>query len=86
MDNGHLRTTRFTLKNSLPELRYVILEPWAGRYSLPAGQSVDIVAEGDESHHLEVDLYEDTVTVSSLGSEGAMLSIFRDGVEIPRAE
>lgn len=77
---------RLKLTNSLPVARQVILEPWTGRCPLEPGQSFVIVAEGDMTEELEIELFDETVTVYALNSEGAMLTILQDGVEIPRSE
>ena len=81
MDRVKLRVT-----NHLDVTRTVVLEPWTGEYTLLPGKSFDIIAEGDLNLPLEVEVVEDRIVVYALDSEGALLRIFFEGVEILRSE
>lgn len=80
--------TKVTLRlmNSLDVARTVVLEPWTGEYTLQPGRSFDIVAEGDISYPLQVELSEDRVIVYCFDSAGAQMSIFQDGTELTTSE
>ncbi len=86
MPNSNQAAIRLKLTNGLTIPRRVVLEPWAGEYTLHPGKSFEIVAEGDMKEPLEVEILEDTVVVYALNSVGAMLSIFQDGTELLRSE
>lgn len=77
---------KIRLTNSLATPRVVVLEPWAGEYTLAPGRNFDILAEGDLSLPLEVEFTDDRVIIYAADSEGAMLRIFSDGIEILRSE
>lgn len=83
-----MRNGRVTLKltNRLNAPRVVVLEPWTGEYTLEPGMTFEIVAEGDLECPLEVEVVEDRLVVYSFDSAGALLTIFKDGKEIPRSE
>jgi len=70
------------LTNSGDAKRTVILEPWAGEYVLGPGRSYEIIAEGDLGRPLEIEFDNETVTVYSFDSEGALLTIFENGKEL----
>ena len=63
------------LRNSLQERRTLILEPWTTEYVLEPGQTVVLVAEGDLSLPLEIELFEDQMIVYAFDSVGALLSV-----------
>ena len=75
---------RVTLRvtNNLDTARTVVLEPWAGEYTLRPGGAFDVVAEGDINHPLQIELIEDRVIVYCFDSEGAEMSVFENGVEL----
>ena len=75
---------KVTLKvtNKLGEARVLIIEPWASEYVLPPGRSFDVIAEGDLSYPLEVELTPDRITVYAFDSAGAMLTVHNDGREV----
>jgi hypothetical protein len=83
-----MRNGRVTLKltNRLNAPRVVVLEPWTGEYTLEPGETFEIVAEGELECPLEVEVVEDRLVVYSFDSAGALLTIFKDGKEIPRSE
>jgi hypothetical protein len=70
------------LTNSLGTPRTVVLEPWTTEYVLAPGRTFEIVAEGDLSYSLGIELFEEQVIVHSLDSEGAMLTVFENGKEL----
>lgn len=70
---------KLKLKNSLATPRTVVLEPWTTEYVLAPGRTFEIVAEGDLSYPVEIELFEEQVIVYSLDSEGAMLRVFENG-------
>ena len=74
------------LTNSLDTARIVVLEPWAGEYTLQPGRCFDIVAEGNISYPLQVELSDDRVIVYCFDSAGAQMSIFQDGAELTTSE
>lgn len=74
------------LTNHLSVSRTVVLEPWTGEYTLEPGKSFDIVAEGDLTHPLVVEISEDRFVVCAFDSVGAMLTIFADGKELDVSE
>ena len=73
-----------TLRFSNPRgpARTVILEPWAGEYQLPAGGQLDVVAEGEPTGPLEIEVSEDLIIVYARGGTDAMLTAYRDGREL----
>ena len=83
-----MKSSKVTLRitNRLDTSRIVVLEPWAGEYTLAPGKSFDVVAEGDLEYPLELEILGDRVIVYSFDSAGALLSIFQDGKEILRSE
>lgn len=62
------------------------MEPWTGEYNLPPGGSLALVAEGDRNMPIEVELSGDRATFYCFDSEGAQVSVFRDGQEMKSAE
>lgn len=86
MSDGSRGTIRIIVRNSLSEARTVVLEPWSGQYTLPANHAYEIVAYGDLSLPIELELFDDQLIVHSLDSAGAMLRIFANGIEIVRSE
>jgi hypothetical protein len=84
MENNARVTLRVT--NSLEDARTVVLEPWTGEYTLQPGKSFDIVAEGQLSFPLQVELSENQVIVHCFDSAGAKMSIFQDGTELTTSE
>lgn len=72
--------------NRLDRPRNVVLEPWTGEYTLQPGSSFDIVAEGDLSRPLEVEVVDDRIVLYAFDSAGAMLRIFQDGSELLKSE
>jgi hypothetical protein len=80
------RRMTLRLTNRLRVARVVVLEPWTGEYTLQPGTSFDIVAEGDMSYPLEVEVADDRIVVYCFDSEGASLTIFQDGQELVRSE
>jgi hypothetical protein len=75
---------RVTLKvtNKLDEPRVLIIEPWASEYLLPPGKSFDVIADGDLSYPLEVELAGDHITVYAFDSAGAMITVQHEGREV----
>ena len=74
------------ITNSLSEDWWVVLEPWTGQYYLSRGWSLGILVSGDLSVPLEVEVTEDQIVVHAPDDKGALLRIFRDGLEIERSE
>lgn len=75
---------RVTLKitNKLEEPRLLIIEPWASEYLVPPGKSYDVIADGDLSYPLEVELAPDHITVYAFDSAGAMITVQHNGREV----
>ncbi len=75
---------RFTLKvtNSLDTARVLMLEPWTGEYSLPPGKTLEVLAEGDLSYPLEVEIAEDRIIVHGFDTTDSMLTVFDNGREL----
>jgi hypothetical protein len=74
------------IRNSLRMPRIVVLEPWSSQHTLASEQAFDIVADGDLSLPIEVELFEDTIIVHGLDSAGSTLRVFSDGVELDKSE
>lgn len=93
MNDHHLGATlmsatgRITLRlrNSLTGPRTLILEPWTTEYTISPGRAYDIIAEGNLSLPLEVELADDAVTIYAFDSSDAMLTVLEDGKELPQA-
>jgi hypothetical protein len=66
------------LTNRLNEPRTLILEPWTTEYTLQAGDSIEILAEGDLSLPLEVEVDSTQWTLYSFDSKGALLTVTRE--------
>jgi hypothetical protein len=81
--NGRV-TLRLTNRLSAP--RTVVLEPWTGEYTLEPGKTFEIVAEGDITYPLEVEVSDDRFVVYAFDSAGAMLTVFADGKELTTSE
>jgi hypothetical protein len=64
----------------------VVLEPWAGVYTLDPGKSFDILAEGELELPFHLEISETQMTLNSFDSEGALLTIFQDGAPIDHSE
>lgn len=75
---------RVTLKvtNKFAEPRVLIVEPWASEYLLPPGKSFDVIANGDLSYPLEIELVADHITVYAFDSAGAMITVQHEGREV----
>jgi hypothetical protein len=73
---------RLKLKNTLGAARTVVLEPWTTEYVLGPGRTFEILAQGDLTYPLEIELFEEQVIVYSLDSEGAILTVFENGREL----
>ncbi len=70
------------LKNALRSDRTLMVEPWTTEYTLQSGQRYEVRAEGDLSLPLEIELTDEGVTLCSFDSEGALVTVFFDGVEV----
>lgn len=79
-------TVTLKLTNSLGSARVVVLEPWTGEYTLDSGKSLEVIADGDMSLPLEIELVDDRIVVYAFDSAGAILRIFQDGKELLRSE
>ncbi|MCP3098372.1 hypothetical protein LZ198_05695 [Myxococcus sp. K15C18031901] len=79
-----MANTKVTLKlrNTTADALEVVLEPWTGQYRLPPGVAFDVVAEGDISLPLEVEIFEGRIIVYSFDSEGADMDIFHNGQKV----
>jgi hypothetical protein len=82
---------RVTLKvtDSLPSARLLMIEPWTGEYDLPPGKTLDVLAEGDLTYPLEIEVTEDRFILYGFDSVDSMLTVFDNGKELksyPRAE
>jgi hypothetical protein len=76
-------TFRFRLANRLSSDRTLILEPWATEYPFPPGKTYEIVGTGDLNAPFEIEWYDDRVVVYSIDTEGAMMTVFDDGLALP---
>jgi hypothetical protein len=73
---------KVTYINRTPAKALIVLEPWAEEYWIEPGVGVDIeVRNGTADHHLEVEHTTHGLTI--YGWEGSVISIFRDGKELP---
>ena len=70
------------LTNRLDVPRTVVLEPWTGEYSLPAGGRLEIAVQGTPSTPLEVELQGDRIIIHAFDTTDAMLTAYRDGREL----
>lgn len=70
------------LRNTTAAALEVVLEPWTGQYRMPPGVAFDVVAEGDLSLPLEVEILEGRVIVHCFDSEGADMNIFHNGEKV----
>lgn len=68
--------------NKSPVTRHLVVEPWGGEYQIPPGDCLDLVAEGDRHHIVEVELSNDRLVVSSLGHVGAKITVFKGDEQI----
>lgn len=68
-------TVTLRLRNSLDAPRTVFLEPWTDEYALNPGQTCDIVAEGDLSLPLEVEVDAERIVVHCFDSKGAFMRV-----------
>ena len=84
-ESKHCQMT-LRITNRLSSPRIVVLEPWTGEYTLQPGAAFDIVAEGDMSYPLDVEVDDSRIVVYCFDSQGASLSIFQDGRELVRSE
>lgn len=77
-------SVRFRLRffNNVGRLLTVVLEPWTGEYRLAPGTSLDIVVKGEPVSPLDVEIDDDWITVTAFESAGAMLTAYRNGVEL----
>ena len=75
---------RFTIRmiNKLSESTRLVIEPWGGEYDIPAGESLDLVAEGDRRHTIEIEVTSNRTVVSSLGSVGAKITVQKGGKQV----
>jgi hypothetical protein len=71
------------IRNGLKAHRTLILEPWAEEYDLTPGRVLEVVAEGDPEHALEVEIKEDSVVVYTFDSKDSTMTVLEDGQEVP---
>ncbi|GHG75924.1 hypothetical protein [Comamonas sp. JC664] len=86
MDSQNARpgTVTLRLRNSLDASRIVFLEPWTDEYELKPGQTCDIVAEGDLSFPLEVEVDAERIVVYCFDSKGAYMRVLSiNGKSVP---
>lgn len=65
---------RLKIRNSLPNRRTLVLEPWTTEITIDPARIVTVVVEGGMGESLEVELFEDRVILYSFDSEGALLT------------
>jgi hypothetical protein len=74
----------YRLENNGSRTLQIYLEPWGGGYTLAPGEAADLVVEGPEVHPLHWEFGDGVLVVGSYAdTTDAMLSLWRDGVEIP---
>jgi hypothetical protein len=73
---------RLRLVNRLDHSRTVVLEPWTGEYRLGAGEQLDIAVIGTPATPLEIELANDRIVVTAFDTDDALLTAYRDGVEL----
>jgi len=74
----------YRLENTGKGIPRIYPEPWGGEYRLAPGDSADLLVEGPEEHPLTWEVGHGSVVVGShAASHDAMLTLCRDGVEIP---
>lgn len=76
--------THFVIRmiNKLAVPTRLVVEPWGGEYDIPPSDSLDLVAEGDRRHVVEIEVADDRLVVSSLGSVGATITVHKGGKQI----
>ena len=70
---------RLQLVNERLSEQTLMIEPWTTEYSLVPNHVYDIIAEGDTSLPVRVELTQEGITVCSLDSEGATVTVLEDG-------
>jgi hypothetical protein len=75
-------TIKIKLTNRLSTPYKLMLEPWTGVYTLESGKTFDILAEGDITLPLEIEICEDRLILGAFDSAGALLTVFQDGKQL----
>jgi hypothetical protein len=75
VSHGITNATRGTLR--------IYLEPWGEEYSIAPGERVELLVERPEVHQVEWDVGEGVLVISSLAPSDALLTIRKDGVQLP---
>jgi hypothetical protein len=70
------------LKNDGNALITVVLEPWANEYDLNPRASFDIVETGGRADQ-QIELHIRASRTTFFAREGGVMSVFRDGEELP---
>jgi len=82
-DHGMGATRIYRLANTGKGVLRVSLEPWGGEYLLAPGEAADLLGEGPEVYPLTWEVGDGVLVVASHADSDAMLTLWRDGVEIP---
>ena len=73
---------RLQLVNTRSSDRTLMLEPWTTEYVLKPQTIYEIIAEGDTSLPIRIELTAEGITVGALDSEGAGMSILENGKRV----
>jgi hypothetical protein len=70
------------ITNSLPHARLLMIEPWTGEYPLPPGKTLEVLAEGDLTYPLEIEVTEERFIVYGFDTKNSLLTVFDNGTEL----
>ena len=76
------RSVTLKVTNSLDSSRILMIEPWTVEYSLPPGKTLEVLAEGDLSFPLGIEIAEDRIIVHGFDTTDSMLTVFDSGREL----
>lgn len=74
-------TVRLLVRGS-PAIDQVILEPWAGEYSLSPSDTLEVELRGDPDAPIWVEVADRSLVISTFDSAGAEGRVLRDGIEL----
>ena len=70
------------ITNALPHSRLLMIEPWTGEYPLAPGKTLEVLAEGDLTYPLEIEITEERFIVYGFDTTDSLLTVFDNGVEL----
>ncbi|HEX8393098.1 MAG TPA: hypothetical protein VF665_12210 [Longimicrobium sp.] len=74
----------YRIANTSPRPLALFLEPWGSAYRIEPGDFAELLVEGPPDHPLDWEFGQGTLIISSR-AEAGMLTLWRDGAEIPAA-